>query len=126
MKTVVLVASGGALGSAARYLVGVGAVRLMGPNFPGGTLTVNVVGSFIIGLLAGWLVARVAVQHDLWAFLAIGVLGGFTTFSAFSLDVLLLVERKDYAMAAAYLAASVCLSLLAVVAGMASGRMLAP
>ncbi len=126
MKTILLVASGGALGSVARYLVGIGAIRLQGPNFPWGTLTVNIVGSFLIGFLAGWLVERVAVQHDVWMFLAVGVLGGFTTFSAFSLDVMVLVERKDHAMAAAYLASSVLLSILAVFAGMASGRMLAP
>jgi CrcB protein len=126
MRTVLLVAAGGAAGSVLRYLVGVAAIRTMGTGFPWGTLTVNVVGSFVIGALAGWMVGRIGAEHDLWAFAAIGVLGGFTTFSAFSLDALLLIDRDEHGLAALYVAACVIASLLAAFAGVAAGRALQP
>jgi len=110
------VAAGGALGAAARYLVNVGVMRALGPGFPWATLAVNVAGSFLMGALVIWL-ARRGGQH-LAPFVMTGVLGGFTTFSAFSLDVATLWERGEAAAAAAYAAGSVVLSVGALFAAM--------
>lgn len=123
MTPVVLVALGGALGSVARYGVNVGTTRLFGPLFPWGTLTVNVVGGFVMGLLAA-LIALRGGSYELRVFLMTGVLGGFTTFSAFTLDAMTLWERGETATAAAYVTASVALSIGALVAGLALGRAL--
>ena len=110
------VAAGGALGAAARYLVNVGVMRALGPGFPWATLAVNVAGSFLMGALVIWL-ARRGGQH-LAPFVMTGVLGGFTTFSAFSLDVATLWERGEAAAAADYAAGSVVLSVGALFAAM--------
>ena len=118
MKLVLLAAAGGALGSAARYLVNIGAGRLLGMGFPWGTLTVNVVGCFIMGVLIGLATHRLTISNEARVFMMTGILGGFTTFSAFSADFALLVERKSYALATLYLTGSVALSLLAVFAGL--------
>jgi CrcB protein len=109
---------GGGLGAALRHGVNVGAARLFGASFPYGTLTVNVTGSLVMGLLAGWFAFKGdAAQH--WRlFLTTGVLGGYTTFSSFSLDAVLLWERHEPAQAAAYVAASVALSILGLIAGL--------
>lgn len=116
------VALGGALGAVARYLTGLAALRLMGPGFPWGTLAVNTLGAFAMGLLvvglAHWGQTRLA------PLLLTGLLGGFTTFSAFSLDALTLWERGDTLSAAAYVAASVILSLAAIGAGVTLARSL--
>ena len=120
LGTMLQVAAGGALGAAARYLVGVAAMRLVGPGFPWATLAVNVLGSFLMGVLVVVL-ARRGGQH-LAPFLMTGVLGGFTTFSAFSLDVATLYERGAVASAAAYAAASVLLSVAGLFAGLALAR----
>lgn len=117
MKLVLLAAAGGALGSSARYLVNIGAVRLLGLGFPWGTLIVNIAGCFIMGLLVGWAGLKGALSQEARVFLATGILGGFTTFSAFSADFALLVERRDFGYSALYLTGSVVLSLLAVFAG---------
>ncbi len=122
MNSVFLVAAGGALGSVGRYLVGVWALRQFGPAFPLGTLIVNIVGSFAIGLLAEVIARRFGASGDLRLFLITGVLGGFTTFSAFSLDVISLIERGAAAQGLFYVAASLILSLAAVFAGLALGR----
>ncbi|MDE2446137.1 MAG: fluoride efflux transporter CrcB [Alphaproteobacteria bacterium] len=111
------VALGGAIGSAARYGVNISAHRLMGYEFPWGTFFVNVVGSFAMGFLAAFLNAKFAEQHDLRLFLTTGILGGFTTFSAFSLDFFGAVQRGETAMGAVYVVATVLLSLVAVFAG---------
>ena len=120
IQTLSLVALGGAIGSAARYLVNVGAMRAFGSGFPVATMTVNILGSFAMGALV------VALAHlggqRLAPFLMTGVLGGFTTFSAFSLDAVALWERGEAVAAAGYVAASVVLSLGALVAGMAAAR----
>jgi fluoride exporter len=118
MKLVLLAAAGGALGSLARYLVTVGAGKLLGPGFPWGTLIVNVAGCFIMGLLVGLGAARLTITDEARIFLMTGILGGFTTFSAFSADVALLVERKNFSLAALYVTGSVVLSLFAVFAGL--------
>ncbi len=119
------VAAGGALGSSARYLVNVWAARWLGDEFPWATLIVNVAGSFIMGLLIGLMAQRLNVSSEVRAFLTTGILGGFTTFSAFSLDFAVLVERKTYAAAGFYAAGSVLLSLAAVFAGLALVRAMA-
>lgn len=118
-----LVAVGGGIGATARHLVNIAALRLVGPGFPAGTLTVNVVGGLLMGLLAGYLARRPGGAGEaLRLFLATGVLGGFTTFSAFSLDAVLLWERGQTAAALGYVLASVVLSILALLAGLAVMR----
>ncbi|WP_160004010.1 fluoride efflux transporter CrcB [Rhizobium sp. 18055] len=122
MTQVLLVAFGGAIGSVLRYFVGQWALRVMGPGFPWGTLTVNVVGCFVIGVFAEMIARRFGASADLRLLLITGFLGGFTTFSAFSLDAISLFERGDLASGAVYMIASVGLSMLAVFAGLAITR----
>lgn len=123
MTGVVLVALGGGVGAALRYLVGVGATRLFGPGFPVGTMTVNVLGSFAMGILVAWLAARAGEgQATLTRLLATGFLGGFTTFSSFSLDAVALWERGQGGLAMLYVGGSVALALVGIVAGLAVGR----
>ncbi|MGA0531734.1 fluoride efflux transporter CrcB [Hansschlegelia sp. KR7-227] len=124
MIPVLFVALGGALGSVARYGVNVATMRAFGPGFPWGTLTVNVVGGLVMGLVAAALALKTQAPMELKLFLMTGVLGGFTTFSAFSLDAIALWERGETGLAAAYVAASVGLALGALVAGLALGRAL--
>lgn len=119
---ITLVAVGGALGSVGRYLVGLAMLRLMGPAFPWGTFTVNVVGSFLIGVLAELIVIRFAASGELRLLLVTGILGGFTTFSSFSLDAFSLYEKGEPLTALAYLFGSLVLSLAAVLAGVAAMR----
>jgi fluoride exporter len=119
VKTVLAVAVGGALGSVLRYGV-TSVARYVSPDFPIGTLAVNVVGSFAMGLLAVLFAARFADQDTMRLFLLTGILGGFTTFSAFSLDALSLSQDGRMGAALVYVASSVILSLLAVIAGYAA------
>lgn len=118
MKLVLLAAAGGAIGSAARYLVNLASGQLFGTNFPWGTLTVNVVGSFIMGVVIALAALKFHLTNEMRVFIATGLLGGFTTFSAFSLDFALLFERKEVGLAGLYLAGSVGLSILALFAGL--------
>ncbi|MEO1066962.1 MAG: fluoride efflux transporter CrcB [Pseudomonadota bacterium] len=119
MMHVLYVALGGAVGASARHLVGLLTLRLFGPGFPVGTLAVNVVGSFLMGVLIASLVKGALGTGPEWRlFLATGVLGGFTTFSAFSLDTIVLWERGETAAALIYVVVSVGLSILALVAGL--------
>lgn len=117
MPHLLLVAIGGALGSMLRYGVGRWAITLMGPGFPFGTFAVNIIGGFLMGLLAGWLARFGDGGEDLRLLLGVGVMGGFTTFSAFSLEVYNMITRAEIAMAAAYSVSSVAGSVLAVLAG---------
>lgn len=117
--TFLQVALGGAIGSIARYGVNILSSRIA-PGLPWGTMVVNIVGSMAMGLVAAWFALRGG--HHLAPLLMTGVLGGFTTFSAFSLDTLTLWERGDQVLAAGYVLASVVLSLAAIVAGMFLGR----
>lgn len=117
-----LVAAGGAFGSVMRYLVGVWATRAIGPAFPWGTMTVNVVGAFAIGLLTELLARRLNASTELRLLLVTGILGGFTTWSSFTLDAVALFERGALLAAASYLAGSLVLSFAAVFAGLALGR----
>ena len=118
MPVVLWVALGGAIGSAARYSVNVWAGRMFGTEFPWHTLIVNILGCFIMGALTEMMALKLNVGQETRAFLTTGIIGGFTTFSAFSLDFAYLVERKQLAAAGGYALASVAISLLAVFAGM--------
>ncbi len=118
MTHLVLVALGGAIGAALRHLAGLAAMRLLGAGFPWGTLFVNVFGSLAMGILIAVLARRSGTSSEVRLFLATGLLGGFTTFSAFSLDVAVLWERGQAAAAAGYVAASVFVSILALFAGL--------
>jgi CrcB protein len=116
--TYLLVFLGGGLGAALRHGVNIASVRLFGFGFPIGTLFINVTGSFVMGLIAGWFALKGDLSQSWRLFLTTGVLGGYTTFSAFSLDAILLWERNEIGLAALYVAGSVILSLLGLVAGL--------
>ena len=118
------VALGGALGASGRYAAGVWATRLLGHGFPYGTLFVNVAGCFLMGALVEAAALKFSMSQEMRAFLTTGVLGGFTTFSAFALDFVVLYERKLAGTAALYLGASVVLSILALFAGLWLVRMI--
>jgi len=120
VKAYLLVFLGAGIGGALRHGVNVGCARMCGTAFPWGTLTVNVVGSFIMGALAGWLAFKAGEgwSQPLRLFLTTGILGGFTTFSAFSLDAVMIWERGQVGLAATYVAASVLLSVAALVTGL--------
>ena len=124
MTRLLIVAAGGALGAVARYGVGVWALRLFPTaTWPWATLTINVGGGLLMGLLAGWLAFRGGAQSEsLRLFAAVGVLGGFTTFSSFSLEVVAMLERRAYGVAGAYVVGSVILSVLALTAGLLIAR----
>lgn len=122
MNHILLVAIGGAIGSAARHLTGQAALRLFGPAFPWGTLAVNIVGSLAIGIFAELIARRFESSPELRLFIITGILGGFTTFSAFSLEVSAMAERGDYVTAAAYILLSIVISVAAVFAGLALVR----
>lgn len=123
-KMLLAVALGGALGSVGRYTTGVVMGRLLGIGFPWGTLTVNIVGSFLMGALIEWAALRGVMSSEARAFVFVGVLGGFTTFSSFSLDVVTLVERQQLGPAAAYLVATMALGIAALFLGLSSVRTL--
>ena len=118
MAALLLVAIGGAIGASLRHLVGAAALRTLGPSFPWGTMGINVAGSLAMGLLAGALARRSDVSEAMRLFVGVGLLGGFTTFSAFSLDVVVLWERSEAGAAMFYAAGSVVLSILALFAGL--------
>ena len=119
MYPVLLVGIGGALGSIARYLSGVAVGRVWPSSFPLATMLINITGSLIMGLFIGWLARTTpAWQADARLFFAVGVLGGFTTLSSFSLDTVVLIERGEVTQAAAYVLGSVLISILALFAGL--------
>ena len=119
-----IVALGSGLGGALRHAVNVGSARLLGTGWPYGTFTVNVVGSFAIGAIVAYFALRGHGGHAWLLFLTTGVLGGFTTFSAFSVEIILLYERGHVSLAALYLAGSVALSIVAVLLGLTLVRRL--
>lgn len=125
MTGVLLVASGGAVGAALRHLFGIGTLKLFGSGLPFGTIGVNVLGSLLMGLLVAWL-ARAGGEgaQTLRLLFATGLLGGFTTFSSYSLDIVALYERGMVGTAAAYALGSVILGVAALFAGLAMGRTL--
>jgi CrcB protein len=120
MTRLLIVAAGGALGAVARYGVG----RLLpATGWPWPTLTANVAGGLLMGLLAGWLAFRGGAQGEtIRLFAAVGLLGGFTTFSAFSLETALMIEKRQFALASGYVAASVVLSVAALFLGLTIAR----
>jgi len=115
LSSLMLVGFGGAVGAMLRFGVG---LLLPHGGWPLGTFLVNVAGGFAMGLLVAWLAGRGAAGEQLRLLLGIGVLGGFTTFSAFSLDLMIMLERGDIVLAVAYALTSVLLSLLALWAGL--------
>ena len=118
MTAYLLVFLGGGIGAALRHGTNLLGARLLGIQFPFGTLTVNIVGSLLMGLLAGYFAFRGEASQHLRLFLTTGILGGYTTFSAFSLDAVLLWERHQPGLAALYVLASVVLSIAALMAGL--------
>jgi CrcB protein len=120
MTSVLLVFVGAGLGGVLRHGVNMACLRWLGPAFPWGTLGVNIAGSLAMGVLVGWLALRADAgwAHDARLLAATGLLGGFTTFSAFSLDAVGLMQRGEIVQAGAYVAASVVLSIAALVAGL--------
>lgn len=118
MPNILLVMAGGALGAGLRYLVGLGALRLFGPGFPWGTWAVNIAGGLAMGLLAASLALRgETADEPLRLLLGVGVLGGFTTFSAFSLEMFNMLARGESALALAYAVSSVAGSVIALWTG---------
>ena len=116
---ILMVALGGAIGSIVRYLMQGAMGALMGKDFPYGTLLVNILGSGAMGLLIGWLARHTpANAGDIRLFCAVGLLGGFTTFSSFSLDAITLMEEGKTLQMCIYILASVTCSLLALAAGL--------
>lgn len=120
VMTTLQVAAGGAIGAALRFLIGVGVARLASPAFPLAVLSVNILGSFAMGLFVVF-AAKTSNTH-LSPFVMTGILGGFTTFSAFSLEAYTLFERGQTAAAATYVGASVVLSIAGLVAGIIIAR----
>ena len=118
MTAVLAVAAGGALGAVARYLVFVQMGQWFGVGFPWGTITVNILGSFLMGAFIEASALVWSPSPELRAFVVVGVLGAFTTFSTFSMDVVALAQRGAYAPAAAYIAGSVVLSIAALFVGL--------
>lgn len=124
MNMILAVAAGGAIGATGRFLVGRLMFNIMGPGFPWGTLTVNVVGSFLIGLTVQLLAMRYNLSHEWQGFLIIGVLGGFTTFSAFSMELSLMIEKGQLSTAALYAFGSLFVGVAALFIGIYAGRSL--
>lgn len=124
MRLLLLAAFGGAIGAGARHLINVSLLSWFGPGFPWATFTVNVLGSLLMGILIEALLSF-SSGADAWrVFLATGILGGFTTFSAFSLDIWVLYERDQHIALALYLILSIILSVAALIIGMAAVRAL--
>jgi CrcB protein len=120
-----LVFIGGGLGSTLRHIVNVASGRVLGTAFPYHTFIINITGSIVMGLIAGYLAFKGEASQPWRLFLMTGVLGGYTTFSAFSLDAVLLCERGEIGLAAFYVLGSVVFSILGLVAGLALVRHLA-
>lgn len=118
IQFILAVATGGALGSVMRYLVGIGSARAFGTDFPWGTLIINVTGSFLIGVFVALFATKWNLPQAARIFLTVGICGGYTTFSTFSLDAWYLMERGQTWASAAYMIASVVLSVGALIAAM--------
>ena len=118
MKFLALAAIGGAIGASGRYLVGTAALRLFGSGYPWGTLIVNIVGALLMGILIELMALKYSGSQELRIFLATGILGGFTTFSAFSLEVAMMIERGHWSEAGIYILASVTLTIAALFVGL--------
>jgi CrcB protein len=119
-----LVFFGGGLGATLRHLVNLTCARCIGTGFPWGTFIINISGSTVMGLIAGYLALKGEASQPWRLFLMTGILGGYTTFSAFSLDTAVLYERGELGLAAAYVLGSVLLSIAGLFAGLALVRQL--
>ena len=117
-----LVFFGGGIGASLRHAINIGCARACGTNFPYGTFVINITGSLVMGLIAGYLTFKGEASQPWRLFLMTGILGGYTTFSAFSLDAILLYERGELGLAALYVVGSVVLSILGLVTGLALVR----
>jgi CrcB protein len=126
MGTVIAIALGGALGAVGRYALSSQITQWIGPGFPWGILLVNIVGCFAMGVIAELGALSLNLTPEMRAFLTTGILGGFTTFSAFALDSAVLIERGDMTTAAFYVAASVLGSIAALFLGLGVVRMVSP
>ncbi len=124
MKMILAIAAGGACGAVARHFAAAGITALVGPGFPWGIFVVNILGSALMGFLIEAFALGTLVGAELRAFLAIGLLGAFTTFSTFSLDTVLLLQRGQAFQAMAYIGGSVALSVAGLYLGMMAGRAL--
>lgn len=123
MKAILLVMLGGGVGAVLRHLLGRSIVmQSASSGLPLGTFAANILGGLLMGLLVGWLTVRGQADGDLRLLLGVGLLGGFTTFSAFSLEMALMIERGQVALAFGYAAASVFLALGALFAGLYAAR----
>jgi CrcB protein len=121
-STYLLVFVGGGLGATLRHLINVTCARFMGTGFPWGTFIINITGSTVMGLIAGYLAFKGEASQPWRLFVMTGVLGGYTTFSAYSLDAALLYERGELTLAAAYVIGSVVLSIAGLFGGLALVR----
>lgn len=126
MRLLLLASLGGGIGAGARFLVQAAMLRWLGPGFPWWTLAINVVGSFFMGVVVELVASRFANSAEVRTFLATGILGGFTTFSAFSLDFVTLIDAKQQTAAMLYAIGSVSLSILAMYLGLILSRALFP
>ncbi|MGB3808645.1 MAG: fluoride efflux transporter CrcB [Parvibaculum sp.] len=122
MNSIFAVAVGGAIGSVLRYLFNIEITRHLGTNFPWGILCINLLGCFIMGVAAEAFALRFSAPQEMRSFMLTGILGGFTTFSAFALDTGVLLERNDTGLAALYIAASVGGSILSLFLGLYAVR----
>lgn len=118
MNMIVAIALGGGLGAVGRYAVGAGALAVFGPGFPLGTLLANVIGGFLMGVVVEAGALKFSYSPELRAFLTVGLLGGFTTFSAFSLESALMMERGEWGLAFIYIVGSAVLAIAALFAGL--------
>lgn len=120
---VIYAAAGGAIGAALRYLAVSRITHWVGATFPYGTMAVNILGSLLMGMLISWLTYSLPHSNELRTFLAVGVLGGFTTFSAFSLEAMQLLNKGDVMSASGYIVGSVMLSIVALIIGLSVTKM---
>lgn len=118
MYMILAIAGGGAIGAILRHFVGMASLKFLGSGFPYGTLSVNIIGSFVMGALVAYFAHHWNPPQEVRAFLIVGLLGAFTTFSAFSLDTITLWERGEPVIALIYILASVIFSIFAVFAGL--------
>ncbi|MDG2360857.1 MAG: fluoride efflux transporter CrcB [Hellea sp.] len=122
MSSILYVALGGALGASARYSLSLFISKFYVSDYPLGTITANIVGSFFMGFLVGWASSKVNDVSNLMLFLGVGLLGGFTTFSAFSLEAFTMYEKKDYGLFISYIGSSVLFSVGALIMGLILAR----
>lgn len=120
MGTLIAIAAGGALGAVGRYVFSSQVTHWMGPDFPWGILLVNIAGCFVMGVVAELGALSLNLSPEMRAFLTTGILGGFTTFSAFALDSAVMIERGDWMATMFYVAASVLGSIAALFLGLAT------